>query len=99
MAIARDIKREDPDEVVQKWKHHMLCTNCRFVLLEDQWKRYWHALAVREDIDHLFRAVVRTCYQRVVEVLRFMDRMRERMPEAQVTAARVEAEYKENVKT
>ena len=27
-----------------------------------------------------------------------MDRMRERMPEAQVTAARVEAEYKENVK-
>ena len=40
LAIARDIAREGPDEVVQKWKHHMLCTNCRFVQLEDQWKRY-----------------------------------------------------------
>ena len=24
LAIARDIKRKDPDEVLQKWKHHML---------------------------------------------------------------------------
>ena len=75
----------------------MLSTNCRFLALEDQWKRYWFALEIREGIDHLYRAVVRTCYQRVLEVIRLMDRMRERMPEAQVTAVRVEAEYRDNL--
>ncbi len=99
MAIARDIKRQDPDEIIQEWKRLMLNTSCRFVLLEDQWKRYWYALSLREGIDHAYRAVVRTCYQRVLEVIRLMDHMKERMPDAQVTAARVEKEYKKNLKT
>ncbi len=97
MAIARDINRKEPDEVVKEWKQHMRSTTCRFVVLPNQWKRYWYALARREEVDHIHRAVVRSCYQRVHEVVRMMERMRQKIPESQVTAPRVEAEYKTNL--
>ncbi len=97
LAVARDIVNKEPDDVIKKWKQHMRSTTCRFVVLPNQWKRYWYALARREEVDHTYRAVVRSCYQRVHEVVRMMDRMRQKMPESQVTAPRVEAEYKENL--
>ncbi len=98
MAIARDIKRQDPEEIIQQWKKLMLNTSCRFVRLEDQWKRYWHSLSLRETLDHTYKACVRTCYQRVLEVIRLIDHMKESMHESKVTAARVEKEYRENLK-
>ena len=57
LAVARDIRSKEPDECIQKWKHHMLNTNCDFLVLEDQWKRYWHALQSYEDIENINSAV------------------------------------------
>ena len=43
----------------------MLSTTCKFVLLPGQMDRYGYAIARREDIDHTFQAVRRSCFQRV----------------------------------
>ena len=65
IAVARDIGRSEPSEILQEWEKCILSTTCKFVLLPGQMDRYWYALARREDIDHTFQAVHRSCFQRV----------------------------------
>jgi len=98
MAVARDIKNGAPKDVLLKWRSAILSTPCKFVILPMPMDRYWHALRIREDIVHLFKACHRSCYQRLHEVVRLMDAMRTRMPQSQVTIDRVEEEYKNNVR-
>ena len=97
LAVARDITRGEADEVLQKWKDIMLTTTCKFVLLNTPMDRYWAALKEREKISATFKACVRSCYQRLHEVMRLMDAMRQRMPESKVTTERVYEEYKRNL--
>ena len=40
-AIKRDIDNHESDEVLLQWRHHMLSTTCKFVLLQTQMSRYW----------------------------------------------------------
>ncbi len=93
MAMARDITNNEDATTMQEWLSHMLSTTCKFVMLPQNMDRYWHALAFREDIQHTYDVCRRTCFQRVHEVMRLMEKMREKMPDSQVTPQRVEKEY------
>ena len=75
IAVARDIGRGEPAEIVQEWEKCIRSTTCKFVLLPGQMDRYWYALARREDIDHTFQAVHRSCFQRVWEVARLASKL------------------------
>ena len=97
MAVARDITNGAPKDVLLKWRSTILSTPCKFVILATPMDRYWHALRVREDVVHQYKACHRSCYQRLHEVMRLMDAMRTRMPQSQVTTERVEEEYKKNI--
>ena len=72
-AIARDIQRHETEEVLQKWYRHLRSLTCTFVHLPCQMGRYWYALERREDVDHEYTAVHRSCFQRIYEVSRFME--------------------------
>ena len=98
MAVARDITNGAPEAVLLKWRRTILSTPCKFVILATPMDRYWHALRVREDLVHQYKACHRSCYQRLHEVVRLMDAMRTRMPQSQVTTERVEEEYRKNVR-
>ena len=98
MAVARDITNGAPKDVLLKWRSTILSTPCKFVILATPMDRYWHALRVREDVVHQYKACHRSCYQRLHEVVRLMDAMRTRMPQSQVTTERVEEEYNNNVR-
>jgi hypothetical protein len=67
------------------------------VFLPTQTGRYWHALDQREQLEHAYRVCRRSCYQRLHEVVRFMDRMKLSMPASQVTPQKVEQLYKEHL--
>ena len=97
MAVARDIKRSEPMETLPQWKRMMLSTPCRFAILPSSMQRYWYALVMREDITHQYEACQRSCYQRIHEVARLADNMRDTIPHSQVTAAAVEAQYRKNL--
>ena len=99
MAVAMDIKRSEPMETLRQWKRMMLSTPCRFAMLPSSMQRYWYALAMREDITHQYEVCQRSCYQRVHEVVRLTEKMRETIPRSQETAAAVEAEYNKNLKS
>ena len=95
--VARDIDNHEADEVILQWNAYVLSTTCRFVFLPTQVSRYWHALEQREQLDHAYRVCHRSCYQRLHEVVRLVDRMKQSGPASQVTPQRVEQVYKENL--
>ena len=97
LAVARDIGRGEPTETVRAWEKCILSTTCKFVLLPGQMDRYWYALARREDIDHTFQAVHRSCFQRVWEVARLTTKLGELVGSTNVTAERIHQEYKTNL--
>jgi len=99
MAIARDIEKQEADDVLLAWKFKMRSTTCRFVVLGTDMKMYWYALEQREQLEQTYRLVKRSCYQRLHEVVRLMERMRQTIPGSEVTAKRVAEEYKANVKS
>ena len=76
-----------------QWRHHMLSTTCKFVLLQAQMPRYWFALGQREKTERNYCVRHRSCFQRMREVTRLIDRMGD--PD-NVSAAMVDAEYREN---
>ena len=96
-AVARDIGRHEPSEILQEWEKCILSTTCKFVLLPGQMDRYWYALARREDIDHTFQAVHRSCFQRVWEVARLASKLGDLVGSTNVTAERIYQEYKTNL--
>ena len=60
MAVARDITNQAPSDVLVKWRNMMLSTRCKFVVLPTPMDRYWHALRVREDSVHQYKACHRS---------------------------------------
>ena len=62
LAVARDIGRCEPAEIVREWGKCALSTTCKFVMLPGHMDCYWYALARREEIDHTFQAVHRSCF-------------------------------------
>ena len=58
---------------------------------------YWHAVEQREALEQTYKLARRSCYQRLHEIVRLMERMRQKMKETDVTAKRVADEYKANV--
>ena len=97
LAVARDIGRGEPTDTLQEREKCILPTTCKFVLMPGQMDRYWYALARREDIDHTFQAVHRSCFQRVWEVARLGSKFGELVGSASVTADRIFQEYKTNL--
>ena len=58
---------------------------------------YWYAVEQREALEQTYKVARRSCYQRLHEIVRLMERMRQTMKETDVTAKRVADEYKANV--
>ena len=56
-----------------------------------QMDRYWYALERRENVDHEFTAVHRSCVQRIYEVNRFVEKLR--ATGTPVTAGTIFKEY------
>ncbi len=99
IAIKRDIDNNESDQALTQWRTHMLSTSFRFVLLPTQQSRYWFALDQREQMDHQYRVCHRSCFQRLHEVIRLVERMQQALAGTTVTAAMVEQEYKKNLPT
>ncbi len=74
MAIARDVKNEESAPVLDLWKKYLLSTTCGFKILPTQTDRYWYALAQRETVEMTYLVVRRSCYQRIHEVIRFIEK-------------------------
>ena len=55
MAIARDIRNSESDEVLQAWKQIALSTTCVFKAMPSASDRYWYALNQRERVCDLHR--------------------------------------------
>ena len=97
IAVARDIEKNEPDELLQQWERHILSTTCKFVVLPGQMDRYWYALRRREDVDHSFEAVHRSCFQRLWEVGRLSVKLGNVLGHSNVTAHRIHREYQTNL--
>ena len=76
LAIARGINRKEPKEVLNRWCKFVRSTTCTIVLLPSEMDRYWYSLERRENADHEFTAVHRSCFQRIYEVNRFVEKLR-----------------------
>ena len=97
LAVARDIGRGEPTETLREWEQCMLSTTCKLVLLPGQMDRYWYALARREDIDHTFQAVHRSCFQRVWDAARLAWTLGDLVGSTSVAAERIYQEYTTNL--
>ena len=58
---------------------------------------YGYAVEQREALEQTCKVARRSCFQRLHEIVRLMERMRQTMKEADVTAKRIADEYKANV--
>ena len=76
MAVARDIKNSESNEILQEWKNYMLSTTARFMFLPRQMDRYWYAFDQREQLmdHHAFQMYHRSCFQRLHEIIRLSHR-------------------------
>ena len=72
-------------------------STCNFVVLDSDMEMYWYAVEQREALEQTYKVARRSCYQRLHEIVRLMERMRQTMKETDVTAKRVADEYKANV--
>ena len=96
LAIARDITRKGTKEVLNRWYKFVRSTTCNFVLLPSEMDRHWYSLERRENCEHEFTAVHRSCFQRIYEVNRFAQKLRG--TETSATAGAVFKEYSEKLK-
>ena len=97
MAIARDIQNNESDEILKDWARTMRSTVGTFKQLANPSKRYWYALQARETLSSIYAAVNRSVYQRMHEVARMIQGMREASPHQEITAASVAKAYSENL--
>jgi hypothetical protein len=97
LAIARDIKNQEPDALLRQWRRQCLSTTATFKLLADSNARYWYALQQRELAGTTHRVVSRSTFQRLHEISRLMRRLRETRPASEVTAAAIAAAYAQNL--
>ena len=97
LAIARDVRNSESDEVLQAWKQVALSTTCVFRLMPSASDRYWYALNQREHVSMTYTAVHRSTLQRVHEISRRMKKMRETLPAAEVTASAIAKTYQEKL--
>ena len=97
LAIARDVRNSESDEVLQAWKQVALSTTCVFRLMPSASDRYWYALNQREHVSMTYTAVHRSTLQRVHEISRLMKKMRETLPAAEVTASAIAKTYQEKL--
>lgn len=97
LAIARDIRNNEPNEVLLAWKQYVLSTTCVFKVLPLSTDRYWYALNQRELFSVTHKAVHRSTLQRLHEISRLMKRMKDSVPHSEVTAAAIAKAYAENL--
>ena len=99
MAIARDIDNQEEDYVLSLWLKHLRTCTCVFVVLDSDREMYFYALKQREALQRSYMLARRSCYQRLHELVRFMERMHLLMTswkESEIPDL-VVAEYKYNV--
>ena len=97
LAIARDVLRQEGDDIMEEWAKYLRSSTCIFIVLDSDMEMYWHAVEQREALEQTYKLARRSCYQRLHEIVRLMERMRQKMKETDVTAKRVADEYKANV--
>ena len=97
LAVARDIQKQKPDDLLQKWYKQLRSTTCVFALRPGQMDRYWYALERRENVEHEFQAVHRSCLQRLYEVNRFLEKLQGTGGQAVKLPVILKA-YKDNLK-
>ena len=97
LAIARDIRNSESDEVLQAWKQIALSTTCVFKVMPSASDRYWYALNQREHVSMTYTAVHRSTLQRVHEISRLMKKMRETLPPGEVTASAIAKTYQDKL--
>ena len=96
LAIARDIIRKETKDVLNRSYKLVRSTTCTFVLPQSEMDRYWYSLDRRENCEHEFTAVHRSCFQRIYEVNRFAQKLRD--TETSAIAGAVFKEYSETLK-
>ena len=99
LAIARDVAKQEGEDIMEEWAKYLRSSTCNFVVLDSDMEMYWYAVEQREALEQTYKVARRSCYQRLHEIVRLMERMRQTMKEADVTAKRVADEYKANVKS
>ena len=76
LAIARDIYDQQEDYVLSLWLKHLRTCTCVFVVRENEREMYFYAMKQREALQRSYMLARRSCYQRLHELVRFMERMR-----------------------
>jgi hypothetical protein len=97
LAIARDIRNQESEEVLLDWRRSVLSATATFKVLPSASERYWYALQQRERISMIYKAVHRTTFQRVHEISRLMKRLRETTPASEITPALIAKAYADNL--
>ena len=97
LAIARDVAKQEGEDIMEEWAKYLRSSTCNFVVLDSDKEMYWYAVEQREALEQTYKVARLSCYQRLHEIVRLMERMRQTMKETDVTAKRVADEYKANV--
>ena len=99
MAIARDIDNQVEGYILSDWLKYLRTCTCVFIVLDSDKEMYFYALKQREALQRSYMLARRSCYQRLHEIVRLMERMRLTMTswkESEITGLVVD-DYKYNV--
>ena len=58
------------------WLKYLRTCTCIFIVLDSDMEMYWHAVKQREALQRSYMLARRSCYQRLHEIDRLMERMR-----------------------
>ena len=96
-AIARGINNNEDISALQAWKCSVLSTTGMCKLLPTSTARYCYAFQERERIATLNAAVHRSTFQPIHEINRFMKRLNETTPAADITPVAIADAYTKNL--
>ena len=63
---------------MEEWAKYLRSSTCMFVVLDSDMEMYWYAVEQRETLEQTYKVARRSCYQRLHEIVRLMERMRQK---------------------
>ena len=69
LAIARDVLKQEGDDIVEEWAKYLRSSTCIFVVLDSDMEMYWYAVEQREALEQTYKLARRSCYQRLHEIV------------------------------
>ena len=77
LAIARDIDNQAEDYILSDWVRYFRTCTCVFIVLDTNMEMYWYAVKQREALELSYMLARRSSFQRLHEIVRLMERMRD----------------------